>query len=52
MEVFMSSATDKLSLTDKGLDVLLETFMETLPERLEQTVQVWIKCKKEGRALL
>lgn len=35
MEVFLSAVTDKLSLTDKELDILLETFMEALPEMLK-----------------
>ncbi len=35
MEVFLSAVTDKLSLTDKKLDILLETFMEALPEMLK-----------------
>lgn len=41
MEVFMTAICDKLSLTDKELDVLLETFIEALPEMLKSKL---LKC--------
>ena len=41
MEVFMTAICDKLSLTDKELDVLLETFIEALPEMLKRKL---LKC--------
>lgn len=35
LEVFMTAIFDKLSLTDKELEILLETFIEALPDLLK-----------------
>jgi len=43
--VFMTAICDKLSLTDKELDVLLETFIEALPEMLKSKLLKCVSCK-------
>jgi len=35
MEVFISTVSDRSLLTEKELDVLIETFIEALPEMLK-----------------
>ena len=41
MEVFISTVSEKTLLTEKELDVLLETFIEALPEMLKNKL---LKC--------
>jgi hypothetical protein len=41
MEVFISTVSERTLLTEKELDVLLETFIEALPEMLKNKL---LKC--------